>query len=142
MLKKDDVRLRKIPLPTKKPTFKELQRIKELLLSVEVYGKLCGGVFSFSLRYKALFYNAGDLDEFLSFENPPKSPPRPLNPLGTPRKTKPAQGKKKGKKIDRNKSRQEVQRPLPQVIQTSHFSRFSFRIKIEESICLYRFITS
>jgi hypothetical protein len=38
-LKKDDPRVRALPFPTKKPSYKEVQRVHETVASVEVYGK-------------------------------------------------------------------------------------------------------
>ena len=38
-LKRDDERVRQLPFPTRKPTYKEVQRVHETVASVEVYGK-------------------------------------------------------------------------------------------------------
>lgn len=37
-LKKDDPRVRVIPLTTRRPTFKEIKRVHQLLATVECYG--------------------------------------------------------------------------------------------------------
>lgn len=38
-LNKDDPRVRVLPFPTKKPSYKEVKRVHETVASVEVYGK-------------------------------------------------------------------------------------------------------
>ncbi|RUS73022.1 hypothetical protein EGW08_019208 [Elysia chlorotica] len=50
--KKDDLRIRVIPFPTRRPTFSELKRVQQMLASVESYGKAAniGSVFPRSPR--------------------------------------------------------------------------------------------
>lgn len=39
VLKKDDIRIRQIPFPTRRPTIKELKRVHQTLATIECYGK-------------------------------------------------------------------------------------------------------
>lgn len=39
-LSRDDLRVRALPFPTKKPSFKEVKRVHETLASFEVYGEI------------------------------------------------------------------------------------------------------
>lgn len=39
-LNRDDMRVRALPFPTRKPTYKEVQRVHETVASIEVYGML------------------------------------------------------------------------------------------------------
>ncbi|CAG0884881.1 unnamed protein product [Cyprideis torosa] len=112
-LNKTDPRLRKVPIPTRRPTFNEVKRIHEILTSVEVYG---------------------DEAIFACDPGPPKSPPRPLNPRATTiitdagltrfrekllekeEQRRMRKGKKRKSGIDRAKSRLAVERPLPQMV--------------------------
>lgn len=38
-LRKEDPRVRMLPFPTRKPSFKEVKRVHQVLASIEVYGK-------------------------------------------------------------------------------------------------------
>jgi hypothetical protein len=41
ILTKTDSRIRLVPFPTRRPTFKELHRVHELLATIECYGRFC-----------------------------------------------------------------------------------------------------
>ncbi|XP_061716402.1 tRNA endonuclease ANKZF1-like [Cydia pomonella] len=96
-LTRDDPRVRVLPFPTRKPTYKEIQRVHETVASLEVYDTM-------ELFQKALIASTTKLpaktgsDTSVERKKPQKSPNKP---------------------IDRAKSRERAPRPLPTQIMSS-----------------------
>lgn len=59
-LKKDDLRIRVIPFPTRRPTFSEAKRVHRMLASVECYGKfvllICALILAYVLISSSYYY--------------------------------------------------------------------------------------
>ncbi|XP_045448016.1 ankyrin repeat and zinc finger domain-containing protein 1-like [Melitaea cinxia] len=91
-LKRDDLRVRALPFPTRKPTYKEVKRVHETVASVEVYDTM-------ELFQKALIASTS------------KAPTKNISDSSVDR-TKKTQ-KSVNKQIDRAKSRERPPRELP-----------------------------
>ncbi|CAB3227206.1 unnamed protein product [Arctia plantaginis] len=89
-LRKEDPRVRMIPFPTRKPSFKEVKRVHQTLASIEVYDSM----ESFQKALLAL---------------PSKLPPKTGSDTSIEKRKK----EKKSKVIDRAKSRERAPRELP-----------------------------
>lgn len=98
-IKKDDPRLRVLPFPTRKPTFKEVQRVHSTLASLEVYDSL-------ELFQKALITSTA------------KPANKATLDLGNENIKKTAK-KSPSKTIDRAKSRERTPRELPTQLMSS-----------------------
>ncbi|XP_059470369.1 tRNA endonuclease ANKZF1-like [Neocloeon triangulifer] len=92
LLQKNNPRIRSIPFPTRRATFKEVQRVHDLLSSLEVYGSA---------------------EEFM--EKFPTSPNKKQERESPPKESSPEAKPKK--KIERDKSRASPCRPLPEVVE-------------------------
>lgn len=94
-LKREDLRVRPLPFPTKKPTYKEVKRVHETVASIEVYDTM-------ELFQKALIASVGvkttSSDPNVERKKPQKSPNKP---------------------VDRAKSRERVPRELPTQLMSS-----------------------
>lgn len=53
-LKRDDLRVRALPFPTCKPTYKEVKRVHDTVASIEVYGKSLNIIISCAQRIHSL----------------------------------------------------------------------------------------
>ncbi|KAM3965241.1 tRNA endonuclease ANKZF1 [Aphomia sociella] len=89
-INRDDLRVRALPFPTKKPTYKEVQRVHETVASIEVYETM-------ELFQKALISSRG-VKTTTSDTNVERKKPQKSSP---------------SKPIDRAKSRERAPRELP-----------------------------
>ncbi|CAB3374684.1 Hypothetical predicted protein [Cloeon dipterum] len=102
VLQKNDPRIKSIPFPTRRATFKEVTRVHEILSSIEIYG---------------------DAEDFLdNFPDAPKAsskkPEKPL-PSENAEESKPKRG------IERDRSRDPPERPLPDLVEQMALSSSS-----------------
>ncbi|XP_044728414.1 ankyrin repeat and zinc finger domain-containing protein 1-like [Chrysoperla carnea] len=104
-LDKNDSRLRTIPFATRRATYKEVKRVHSILSSIEVYGSadLFQSVFPISPNKKEKLETDDSVKQ--SIETPPKK-----IIVDTPRKGRITP---RGGAIDRAKSRELIERPLP-----------------------------